>query len=129
MARGRWREERGSAVVESTMVSVLLIAVFLAVVQLGLVLHVRNTLVAAAAEGARYGANADREPGDGAVRARELVTAALGPAYAGEVSAGTEVVGGVATVVVRVSAPVPVVGFVDLVPRLAVEGHAFEEAQ
>jgi Flp pilus assembly protein TadG len=124
-----WRDDRGSAVVEFVMVGVLLLAVFLAVVQLGVTLHVRNTLVAAAAEGARYAANADRGPAEGAQRAQELIAQSLSAAYAQDVTAGAELVGGVETVVVRVRAPVPVVGFVDVVPALDVEGHAFEEAQ
>lgn len=43
--------------VDFVLVSVLLTALFLAVVQLALALHVRTTLQACAAEGARYGAN------------------------------------------------------------------------
>ena len=56
------RTTTGSAVVDFTLVGVLLTFLFLALLQLGLALHVRNTLVASAAEGARYGANADRNP-------------------------------------------------------------------
>ena len=65
------RDDRGSAVVEFTLVGVLLTVLFLALLQLGLALHVRNTLVASAAEGARYAANADRTPDEGAAVTRQ----------------------------------------------------------
>ena len=52
--------DQGSSTVEFTLVSVLLVGLFLGVLQLGFVLHTRNLLVASAQEGARYGANADR---------------------------------------------------------------------
>ena len=50
------RDEEGSAVAEFSLVGVLLTALLLAVVQLALALHVRNTVLDAAAEGARYAA-------------------------------------------------------------------------
>src|SRR4029453_4872725 len=52
--------EAGAAVVEFTLVTVVLVVLFLAILQLALALYVRNTLVAAAAEGAHYARNADR---------------------------------------------------------------------
>ena len=53
----RWiKGDRGSAVVEFALVTPLLLLVALAVLQITLALHVRSTLTAAAAEGARAGA-------------------------------------------------------------------------
>ena len=49
----RLHDDDGSAVVDFTLVGILLTFLFLALLQLGLALHVRNTLVASAAEGAR----------------------------------------------------------------------------
>src|SRR3954454_11748637 len=72
------RSEDGAAVVDFVLVSVLLVSLFLLVFQVGVVFHVRNVLVASAAEGARYGANADRTPEDGAVRAKQVIADALG---------------------------------------------------
>jgi hypothetical protein len=109
------------------MVSVVLIGIFLAILQVGLALHVRNTLVASAAEGARYGANADRTAADGAEHARALITDALSGAYAGSVTGGYEDVGGVPTVVVRVEATLPVLGLLGPDRALVVSGHALEE--
>lgn len=117
----------GAAVVEFALVTVVLVALFLAVLQLGLVLHVRNTLTASAAEGARYAANADRTPADGAERAEELITQSLNDRYARHIAVGTEVVGGVQTVVVEVRAPLPVVGLLGPDRLLVVRGHAMDE--
>jgi hypothetical protein len=52
------RDDSGAAV-EFVLVGVLVCALFLGILEIGLALHVRNTLVACAAEGARYAANAD----------------------------------------------------------------------
>lgn len=126
--RGRRLDDRGSAVVESSLVLVLLVVLLLGLLQLGFALHVRNTLVASAADGARYAANADRSPDEGAARTRDLVARALGDEYATDVVAGTEVVNGVATIVVVVEAPLPILGPLGVTDGLVVRGHAFEES-
>ena len=59
----RRRDERGAAVVDFVLVSMVLVPLVLGLIQVGLVLHVRNTLAAAATEGARYGATIDRVAG------------------------------------------------------------------
>lgn len=107
--------------------SALLVTLFMAVVQLGLALHVRNTLVAAAAEGARYGANADRTPADAVSRTRQLIEESLPGGFAGEVSAGYEDVDGVPTVVVEVRTTLPLVGWLGPSRSLVARGHAMEE--
>lgn len=119
-------DDTGSAVVEFTLVAILLTALFLALVQLGLALHVRNTLVACAAEGARYGANANRTPDDAAAQTRELIRGALADHFADDVAAGSVVADGVAQVEVRVRATLPLVGLFG--PRsLAVTAHSMDE--
>ncbi len=125
--RSSWAE-RGAATTDFVMVSGLLTLLFVAVLQLGVALHVRNTLVSCASEGARLGARADATPADGVARTRLLVTRSLSGSYAREVRAGTETIGGVEVVVVRIHAPVPVIGL--LGPRsLDVAGRAFAESQ
>ena len=122
--------DRGSGVVDFVLVSALLLVLFLAVVQVGVVLHVRNVLTAAAAEGARYGANADRTPADGAGRTREVAREALSPGRAAQwaVSGRTTSTAAGETVEVEVTGPLPT-----LLPvgplRLTVRGHALEEAR
>src|SRR3954451_17028988 len=51
--------DAGAAVVDFVGVSVLLLALVLVVLQLGIVLHVRNVAISAAQEGARHEADAD----------------------------------------------------------------------
>lgn len=120
--------ERGSAVVEFTLVSVLVIVLFLGVVQVALAVHVRATLVDCAAEGARVAGRADRGPRDGADRTRDLVVSALSARYAQDVVARETVVDGLPVVEVTVTAPLPVVGLLGPTGALTVRGHALEEA-
>ena len=51
--------ERGGAVVEFVFVSVLVVVLLLAVLQVAVYVHVRNVVTASAQEGARFAANAD----------------------------------------------------------------------
>lgn len=119
--------DRGSAVVDFALVGALTTLLFVALVQLGVVLHVRNTLVDCASEGARQGALADRTPADAAAWARALITADLTNGYARQVEAGYETVDGLDTVVVRVEAPLPVIGLFGTGRVLSVSGHALRE--
>ncbi|MCE1178489.1 MAG: pilus assembly protein [Micrococcales bacterium] len=121
--------ETGAAVVDFAMVSGLVMVVFLAVVQLGFILHVRNTLISCASEGARYGARVDSTPGDGADRTRALIAATLPDSYAQGVSAHQGSAGGVSVVTVEVSSPFPVVGVIGPNGRMHIQGRAFSEAQ
>ena len=122
------RGDRGSAVVEFTLVGVLLTVLFFALLQLGLALHVRNTLVASAAEGARYGANADRDPAQGAAVTRQLIRDSLADSFADGVTSGFETVDGMQTVYVQVEATLPVLGLLGPPRAIRVRGHALEEA-
>ncbi len=121
-------DDEGSAVVEFVLVSILVVVLILALVQLAVALHVRNTLVAAAAEGARYAAAADRSPAEGAEYTARLIEKTLPSTFAGDVTAGYEDVAGVPTVVVEVKAQLPVLGWVGPGGVLVVQGHAMEEA-
>ena len=123
-----WHDDRGSAIVEFTLVGVLLTVLFLALLQLGLALHVRNTLVASAAEGARYGANADRDPAQGAAVTRQLIRDSLADSFADGVTSGFETVDGMQTVYVQVEATLPVLGLLGPPRAIRVRGHALEEA-
>jgi hypothetical protein len=114
-------------VVDFALVGALLTLVFIGLVQLAVVLHVRNTLISCATEGARYGALADRDPTAGVQRTRDLITADLNAGYAANVSAATEHVAGLDTVVVRVQAPLPVIGLLGFGRAVTVSGHAVRE--
>jgi Flp pilus assembly protein TadG len=121
--------DEGNSTVEFTLVSVLVVTLFLLVLQVGFVLHARNVLVAAAQEGARYGANADRGPAEARMRTREVIATALSGSVAGRMDYdATEVVrDGVLTMEVTVRGPLPLV-FLPAGPlALTVQGHALEE--
>jgi Flp pilus assembly protein TadG len=124
-----WRHgsECGAAVVEFTLVSVVLVALSLAIVQVGLVLHVRNTLVACAAEGARYAANADRDLSDGEARTVALIAESLSDRYGEAVTSRYVTTGGVQLVEIEVTATLPLFGLLGVDRGLTVSGHAVEE--
>ena len=120
--------EHGAAVVDFVLVLVVIVPLFLGVLQVALVLHVRNTLTSAASEGARYAATADRPLDAGAARTRQQISGALAARFAGDVTVAPSQVGGAAGVEVRVVAVVPPLGLWGPGVRLVVTGHAIEEA-
>ena len=119
--------DRGSAVAEFALVAPLLVGVLLAVLQLAFAVHVRDTLVAAAADGARVAATNGHTLADGVASTRSLTSAALSPRYAESVTAGYTTVGGVAAVVVTVRAPLPLLGLWGPGGDLQVQAHALVE--
>lgn len=110
--------------VDFVLVSALVTVLFLAVIQLALLLHVRNTLADAASSAARYGALADRTAADARERAAMLLDASLGSGYAQDVQAAVTSVGGVQTMTVRVVAPMPLLGLFGPSRTLEMSGHA-----
>ena len=124
---GRDRGQRGSAVVDFVLVLVVLVPVFLGILQVALVLLVRNTLASAASEGARYAATLDRGPEDGAARTRDQIDGAISGRFARDVSARTATVDGAEGVEVTVRAVVPALGIGGPGIALEVTGRAVEE--
>ncbi len=128
----RSRDDDGAAVVDFVLVSILLVILFLIVFQVGVVLHVRNVLISSAAEGARYGAAADRTPEDGALRAKDAIAQALGRRIATSMDCRPVLGGdldGAPVVDIRCTGPLPVV-FLPAGPlSITVHGHALEEAR
>lgn len=106
------------------MVSALLTILTLSVIQLGLALHIRNTVLDAAAEGARFAALADNELADGVARTRDLISVALGPDYAADVTASTGSYLGHPAAAITVRTPLPLIGLVGIDGGLEVVGHA-----
>ena len=123
----RRRGDHGAAVVDFVLVVVVLVPLFLGIVQVALVLHVRNTLAAAASEGARYAATVDRPPAAGAARTREQIAGALAARFARQVVARSATVQGAPGVEVDVTADVPPLGMWGPAVRITVSGHAVEE--
>src|ERR1700723_1732807 len=73
--------DRGAAVVEFVMISVLLIFLLFAILQVAVLFYVRNIVSASAADGARYAASSNVNAPDGAPRAwGEMARALTGTA-------------------------------------------------
>ncbi len=123
IARGL-RSQDGSAVVEFVLAGAMVTVLTLSVIQLGAVLLIRNTILDAAAEGARYAALADNSLTDGVLRTRDLITTALGPGYARVVDASYGSYLGHPSAVIVVRAPLPVIGLSGIDGGLEVTGHA-----
>lgn len=126
----RLRDDRGAAVVDFALTSGLLALLFVAVLQVGAALHIRNTLVSCASEGARHAARVGSSPEQGVARTQDLVRRSISDSYAEDVSATVETTsGGVEVVVVRIDAPLPVLGPLGPDGALEVSGRAFLEEQ
>jgi len=124
--------ERGSAVVDFVMVSILILTLLLAVLQVAVYVHVRNVVTASAQEGARYAANADVDSAVGAARTVEVVARATSTQTAKGLActSGEETdVSGLRLVVVRCTGSVPALlaSLGNLLP-LQVTGRAVKEA-
>ena len=115
------------------LVSVLILGLLLAVLQVAVYVHVRNVVTASAQQGARYAANADVPSDAGAARTVEIVGRATseGTAAGLACTSAEEVEGrsGLTLVVVRCAGSVP-----SLVPALgtllplSVTGRSVKEA-
>ena len=121
------RSQRGSAVVDFVLVLAVLIPVFLGILQVALVLFVRNTLASAASEGARAAAASDRGPADGEAFARDQIEGAVSGRFARDIVVRQVMVGGAPGVEVTIRASVPALGLGGPAVDLEVSGHAVEE--
>jgi Flp pilus assembly protein TadG len=121
------REQTGDAAVDFVLVGALLTVLTLAVIQLGLALLIRNTVLDAAAEGARYAALAGNSLEDGRARTRDLIVSALGEAYVHDIRAANQKVLGVPATVITVRVPLPLIGLVGIDEGMEVHGHAATE--
>jgi Flp pilus assembly protein TadG len=124
--------ERGSAVVDFVLVSVLVVVLLLAVLQVAVYVHLRNVVTASAQEGARYAANADVPTAAATGRTLAAVARATSEGTAeGLVCTAAEEVDdtGLVLVSVRCTGAVPALlaGLGNVLP-LDVTGRAVEEA-
>lgn len=120
------RGDRGSAVVEFVVVVPLLLLLVLGVLQVGLALHVRATVTAAAAEGARAAALAGGDTRVARARIDDALSTSLASGVVESVSVTRVRRDGLAVVEVRVSARLPLVGLLGPT-ALDVQGHALVE--
>ena len=118
--------DAGNAVAEYVMVLALVIVLFGLILQVGFALHVRNTLIDAAAAGARYASLADRTDEDGIARTRGIIADTVGANYARDISVSRTSVGSLPAVEIRVVSPLPVVATLGPPRALEVSGHAVD---
>jgi Flp pilus assembly protein TadG len=123
------RRDRGAAVVDFVLVLVVLLPLVMGILQVALVMQVRNTLAAAASEGARVAATADRGPGDGVAATREQIGDAIAGRYAEDVSVRPVSIDGAPGVEITVRARVPALGLGGPAIEVEVSGRAVEEPE
>jgi hypothetical protein len=122
------------------LVLLILLPLFVAILQLGLALYVRNTVAACAQEGARYGADADFVAqgtdvmtAQAADRATSCIDSSLSSNFSQTVTATTPAITDsdgmrVNVVEVQVASPLPVIGFFSLGSEVVhVKGDAMQE--
>lgn len=105
---------------EWTLVTALLTLVFLSVLQVGFAMHIRTTLIDAAAEGARYAGLEGATAADGQLRTEQLIATAISDEYAQDI----RVERGDTLVAVTVRAPMPVIGLIGFPNGVEVTAHA-----
>ena len=104
------RSDAGSAVAEFALIASLLALILAGALQIGLVIHVRNTVIDSAIAGARQASLADQTPRDGQKLTRDLIRVSVGERYAQKVTVSTSKHGAVEIVEVQVTTPLPVLG-------------------
>jgi hypothetical protein len=122
--------DRGSAPVDFVLVGALVTLMFMALLQLGIDFYVRNVLAACAADGARYGANADvASASSGAAEANREIARALGSSFATAYAPAHQVSDdGAPVVTVEVRSRMPLLAwFLPVGPTVRAEGQALME--
>lgn len=119
--------ERGSAPVEFVLTGTLLAMITLAVLQLSLSIYVRNTVIDATAEGARFASLADHTLQDGLHRTEELIHASLGAGFETELRVRETVVLGQPAVEVIAITALPIVGVWGFFGTMEVNAVAAQE--
>ena len=123
----RPRSEAGSAIADFALVSVVLVPLFFAIVQVALIWHVKTTLTSAASEGARYGAAYNRTVESGRERTEAIVDETFGSEFTAAVTAGEIRLDGQPVVEVEVRAEVPVLVLWGPTITVDADGHAIAE--
>ncbi len=121
------RRDRGSATVEFVLVSVLLVAVTLAVLQISFVAHIRSIAIDSAIAGAAHAALADTTDADGVARTEDLIGRGVAGGLVQGVSVHSTRVGDRDVVVMSAHLDVPVMGSWLPVATIEIQGRAFRE--
>lgn len=118
------RDEEGAIVAESAMVIALVTLLCGTILQLGIIIHTKNTMIDVAATGARHAALADRNLADGQQRVATLLGASLPHAHSASINISRENDGELITV--TVTHQMPVLGFVTGPIPLSATAQAYD---
>ena len=121
------RPDGGSAPVEFVLVSTMLVAVTLSVLQIAFVAHIRSIAIDSAIAGAAHAALADTTDADGVLRTEELIGRGISRGLVRGVTVHSARVGDRDVVVVNASLAIPVIGPWLPVANVDVAGRAFRE--
>lgn len=120
-------DDSGSAVAEFVMVVVLLMMLFLALVTVGLWAYSHTLLTSAAAQAARYAANADVPDAAASDRAAQIMAGTL----AGATAETVRCIGSAGQLMIQVHCTMRAPGILGLLdgvlPDISVTGHALRE--
>jgi len=121
------RDDSGSSAVEFVLVGILLTALTLGVLQLALVVYLRNLTHDAAVEGAYHAALADVAVSAGADRAVSVIERTVGEGFVASADARIDGSGSSEAVVVTVVATLPILGIWGVPEGWEVTAHAPRE--
>lgn len=113
--------------VSHTLVQGLVVFVVLGLMQLAFALHVRNIVIDAASEGARYASLSGATLAEGEARTRALIEAGVGSHLVDTVEAYTQMREGEPMVIVTVSTHVPILGPLGPARGITLRAHAWKE--
>jgi uncharacterized protein YoxC len=123
------RLDRGSAPVEFVLVSVLLAAVALSVLQVAFIAHIRAIAIDSAIAGAAHAALADTDDAEGVRRATDLISRGIASSLLRDVTVNDDAIDGRPAVVVTVDLGLPVIGPWLPLSEMTVRGRAFREGR
>lgn len=118
------RQESGAIVAESAMIIALLTLLCSTILQLGVVIHTRNTMIDAASAGARYAALADQGLTDGQHRTSALLNGSI--PNADQATVMVDRAGDGELIRVTVTHQLPLLGFITVPIPLTVTARAYD---
>jgi len=125
--RSAGKGQSGAAVVDFVLVSMILMPLVLGLIQICLVLYVRNSVSAAATEGARYAARLDQDPQDGIDRARRVLDGVISDRFITAIDGRNSSSDGLGITEIEIRAEVPPLGLWGPGVHLVVTGHGVRE--
>ncbi|GAA4112625.1 TadE/TadG family type IV pilus assembly protein [Enteractinococcus coprophilus] len=118
------RRDTGAVVAESAMIIGLVTLLCGTILQIGVIIHTRNTMIDAASAGARYAALADRNLTDGQKRTAALLASSIPNAESAIVTIGRESDGEL--IRVTVTHHLPMLGFITAPVPLSATAQAYD---